>query len=130
MWIFSQYGFISVVRHNAQRDKVLVRSRDLKSLELLQTLSELQIEHTPDADYPYRVIVPEDMFKRYMEIEMEEITYPNFKNRAYSTRGNDYGHLLTEVWGTMHELEDKQARAKKKPVVERPEAGQLISGGK
>ena len=127
MWVFTQHGFISVVRHRVEKDKVLVRSRDQKSLVMIQTLTELEIEHTPDADYPYRMVVPAETFKNYMAVEMEEITYDNFKNRAYATRGNNYGHLLSSVWGTMHDLEDKIARGKKL-VIERPDAGQLSAG--
>lgn len=127
MWVFSQYGFISVVRHDTEKDCYLVRSRDLKSLEMIQTLSELDIERSPDADYPYRMVVPEQVFKDFMQVEIDEITYPNFKNRAYATRGNAYGHLLSSVWETMHELEDREARSKN-VVVERPERGQLTGG--
>jgi hypothetical protein len=62
MWIFTETGFVSAVRHFSEKDKLVVRARDQKSLENLANSVGLDIISTPSNDYPYRVFVADSVF--------------------------------------------------------------------
>jgi len=55
MWLFTETGFVSAVRHFSEKKKLVVRSRDRESLENLASYAKLAIRNTPSNDYPYRV---------------------------------------------------------------------------
>ena len=111
MWIFTQEGFVSAVRSKNKSDERMVRSRDSQSHESLADFASTEIINTPYNDYPWRVFVTDAVFNKYMELVVDQVDYPNFKNRATETRGYDYHHLLAEVWYTMTQFEDTDARA-------------------
>ena len=58
MWIFTTSGFISAVSN--PDGTIKVRSRDKASLGPLSKRYELEIAHTPIADYPYRYLHQQD----------------------------------------------------------------------
>ncbi len=53
MWIFTTSGFISAVSNSDGTLKV--RARDKASLKALAKTFNVEIKHTPVADYPYRL---------------------------------------------------------------------------
>jgi len=55
IWLFTETGFVSAVRHFSEKKKLVVRSRDRESLENLASYAKLAIRNTPSNDYPYRV---------------------------------------------------------------------------
>jgi hypothetical protein len=112
MWIFTQNGFISAVRHYSQPQTIVVRARDRESLEVLATTTGVAVERTPVNDYPYRVHVPQEDFSRWLENCVNTLDYTNFKDRVHDTRGDNFASTLMSVWETMHNVEDDDARTR------------------
>jgi len=110
MWIFTETGFVSAVQHRDAPEYLVVRARDKQSLSVLADLCDVEIKFTPNADYPYRVIVTKGDFTSWMNDNIDFLGYSNFKNQVAITRGKDYAHTLGSVWSTMHDVEDEQAR--------------------
>lgn len=117
MWIFTETGFVSAVQHYENPNMLVVRARDKASLEHLQVALDLisegassSIEHTPDADYPYRLYTDRLFFARWAAHMVRDISYNNFKGRCYSTLPSEYSNALHDVWSAMHQVEDAEAR--------------------
>jgi len=120
MWLFTETGFISAVRHRTSPANLVVRARDRQSLLELSELSKEEIQFTPHADYPYRVITLEKHFKVLMNKSLASLDYDNFKSRVQKTRGREFVDALHDVWATMHKVEDLEStnRWEKYPVEE------------
>ncbi len=110
MWIFTETGFVSAVRHFSEKDKLVVRARDEKSLESLANYVGLEINSTPSNDYPYRVLVADSLFATWLSKQTMAVDYTNFKDRVHETRGHDFAGALMNVWSAMHQVEDAGAR--------------------
>lgn len=110
MWLFTETGFISAVRHYSENGVVVVRARDEKSLRELSVKSGEKITNSPYNDYPYRVHVSDEIFQAWLAETCQKMDYTNFKDRVYETRGEKFAHTLMGVWEIMHDVEDKGAR--------------------
>jgi len=110
MWVFTQSGFVSAVRHYDQPAIVVVRARDRESLQDLAASVDAPIEKSPSNDYPYRVHVGEREFSEWLVRAVADLDYHNFKDRVHDTRGHVYADALLRVWGAMHDVEDDDAR--------------------
>ena len=110
MWIFTETGFVSAVRHFKEKDKLVVRARDQQSLEGLADYVGLEIKSTPSNDYPYRVFVDDAIFATWLSKQTMAVDYTNFKDRVHDTRGHDFAGALMSVWSAMHQVEDAEAR--------------------
>lgn len=111
MWVFTQHGFISAVQHFDDATKIVVRSRDKQTLEVIADLYELEILSTPGNDYPYRVHATREQFSNYLLTEVDLLDYTNYKNRLHDSRGDRYYGAASKVWSAMHDVEDWSARA-------------------
>ena len=81
MWVFTQGGFVSIVRHRTKPDMMLVRSRGRAHLEnFTRGYSCVKVIHTPGADYEYRVLMGETAVKRMLANAVDDADYDNFKN--------------------------------------------------
>jgi hypothetical protein len=105
MWLFTEGGFVSAIRYKNDKDEITVRARDKKSLAEIIDRTGAEIIKLPNTDYPYRVIISDAEWASWVAEQALNIDYPNFKNRVYQTRGKDFAHLLSEVWGVMLEAE-------------------------
>ena len=110
MWAITQGGFVSAVAHRDEPGALMVRARDAQSLRSLADATGAPVVATPRADYPYRVTVTKAAFAAWITEAVDAVDYPNFKSRAVRTRGSRYARALSEVWSTMHDIEDEQAR--------------------
>lgn len=115
MWLFTKAGFISAVAHRDRPGFVLVRARRRAHLEALLPLLEHEhhIEHSPGADYPYRVTLPKVEFAVLVAELVADIDYPNFKHEA--ARGGAFGRgapSLHQVWAAMKFSEDAGSRSR------------------
>ena len=108
MWRSSR--FVRSVRHRSEKDKLVVRARDQKSLESLSNSVGLDIFETPSNNYPYRVFVDDTVFATWLCKQTMAVDYPNFKDHVYDTRGHDFAGTLLSVWSAMHQVEDADAR--------------------
>ncbi len=108
IWIFSESGFVSVVRHRDHPHLLLVRSRDRDSLVSLcrrVRLAESQISELKNADYLYRLVCSDAVLLRFLRGSVEELDYPNFKSRVLKVRGSVWHDALMKVWAAMHSLQ-------------------------
>ena len=118
MWLFTQYGFYSVVcardlAGNPARvdpDTLMVRARCRWHLESLQKrfpqLATFAITDTANTDYRFRIVVPKPVWSEVTQELTAEIDYGNFKDRAHDRSGDDkYVHALHEVWEVMERLQ-------------------------
>lgn len=117
MWVFTETGFVSAVRHRNEKGMLMVRARDSQSLEDLADMQSAEISSSPFADYPYRVVVSDETFKSWHSMTIDMLDYDNFKSRVTSSRGNNYHDALMDVWTAMHKVEDKAARRKERVTV-------------
>ncbi len=107
MWLFTNTGFVSAVSNGKD---LMVRARDKESLEPLMEITKQEITHTPQNDYPYRLVISHEIFAKWVAHMATGITYKNFKSEVAATRGDDFAHPLTKVWRVMHVVEGPGAR--------------------
>ena len=110
MWVFTESGFVSAVRHHSEAGKLVIRARDHQSLEGLANAIGLDIEPTPGSDYPYRTVTDDNAFATWLSKQVMRIDYTNYKDRMEVARGNDFAGALLGVWSTMRQVEDDEAR--------------------
>jgi hypothetical protein len=102
VWIFTDFGFFSVVAHRDEPDRLLVRARvrsDLEALtQAIRGRGKSRIYSTPDHDYPFRCIVKREAFGRALSELAERIQYDNFKNSVAATQGSERAHVYLGIW--------------------------------
>ncbi len=84
MWLFTQYGFYSVVAQSSDNEEnYLVRSRVRNDLENLKALARLdnEILENVGTDYRYRLVLSGEEWSRALGSLGAAIDYSNFKNR-------------------------------------------------
>ena len=83
MWIFTPTGFLSVVEHRDDIRCLIVRARAKEDLKDIGEFAVQEIIEMPEADYRYRVEVARVTFAAYMQTQVAQIDYPNFKERLH-----------------------------------------------
>lgn len=122
MWIFTKYGFYSVVcartgnGHHGQPvdpDRLMVRARLRGHLEALQArfadlLSDCEIQDSAGTDYAFRCFMPKTTWVQVLAGLAAETDYDNFKSAVAQHPGRAgaaYQAALHDVWGVMYELQ-------------------------
>lgn len=105
MWIFTTEGFVSAVQKPGDTN-LTVRARDRRSLHTLSHDGGAAIDHTPYADYPYRLVVGHEVFAAWLTSQATQLDYPNFKSAVGRSRGSAFAHPLMDVWSAMHGVTD------------------------
>jgi hypothetical protein len=111
MWIFSKYGFFSIVK-DEQSEMFKVRSRVRKDLENLQEhiqdIQGLSIHEHLKADYHYRLFIDNQQLGTLMKVLFESITYPNFKDQILQL-GDQEDKLDSyhEIWEVMWNYQNR-----------------------
>jgi hypothetical protein len=97
MWVFINDTFLSIVQ-SENSESLLVRARIKGDIEHLFPGSI--VEESDDRDYRFRAVVPRDQVKEAMSLEIDRITYHNFKD---SIPAHEYGRkrVYSNVWATM-----------------------------
>lgn len=112
MWLFTRYGFLSVVRDVNNAGRVLIRARRRDHLERLCGrfgLTAAKIQETPENDYPFRLFVGRAVWIGVAWAMAEDIDYGNFKDEVQRSEGaTEYERSLHSVWGTMHGIEEER----------------------
>ena len=123
MWIFTKYGFFSVVcarKGNGSHgqpvdsDRSMVRARVRGHLEALKKrfpdfLGNCEIQESTGTDYAYRLFVQKSAWSQLLAELGNETDYDNFKSavsRYQGRSGTAYEHSLHEVWSVMHKLQE------------------------
>lgn len=110
MWIFTSKGMISVVRHREEPQLMMVRARQSDVLKAL--FHEEKFLITPDADYRYRMEVPQSDVINALEEELENMQYDNFKN---SIEDHDYHTACSKVWSVMYRYQQDMTALQEQP---------------
>jgi hypothetical protein len=94
MWLFTRYGFFSVVCGRTNKgsgavdpDLVIVRSRDRQHLERLKErfphqFWRLKVHESAGTDYAYRIFVEKKTWAKLSAVLASEINYDDFKAEA------------------------------------------------
>lgn len=115
MWVFTPFGFVSVVAHRDREGFLVVRGRveadvrafrDRVSHRLHQKDECSDVVSTPGADYPFRFECSRRMLSWALaQFVEEDLDYDNFKNEVARVQGRARAHAYCDVWGVMRELE-------------------------
>lgn len=116
MWLFTPFGFFSVVQDWRNKDMLAVRGRVKKDLENLALMAMNVLPHplpvleTPHSDYPYRLIMRKDLMSLLAAEIVNSITYSNFKDEVTELQGPDRHNIYLDVWSLLFNLEGKLKR--------------------
>lgn len=130
MWVMTPYGYTSAVAHKRKPRHLMIRARDMRSLEYFCDFAGMQrnlIYSDFPSDYPYRVVCKRRTYKKFLLASADDIGYTNFKSRAGQVRpswvggtykqkkgkgkwvggtstGDKYTSFLSDVWASSHVL--------------------------
>lgn len=110
MWLFTETGFISVVRKADRANALTDRSRDRESLEAITGTTGDAVLCSPSGDYPYCSFSMPEVLAEWTLQQIGQIDYDNFNSRVSMTRGSSYSHQLHDVWWAMLQTEEEWAR--------------------
>jgi len=113
MWVFTQTGFLSAVRHRDEVDALVVRARDLESIQAIADFAKTDIITHAGSDYPYRVFIKEEDWKGFLQKAVEELDYDNYKNRMHHLRDDRFCNALSSVWSVMLRTEDLDVNSRR-----------------
>lgn len=108
MWLFTPFGFFSIVRKADETD-LTIRSRTRGDLlRLIDTWLPDAGEPVADAgsDYPWRIRCPAATVAHAMSRITNEIGYDNFKNEVADVLGTARAHRYSEVWQALYGMLD------------------------
>jgi hypothetical protein len=117
MWVFTVYGFFSVVCARkgvkADQNRLMVRARARRHLEDLRLrfpkeLRRCKIIESLAADYQFRMFVSKRSWRTVMAGLVSDVNYSNFKSQVMARRADDrdYNAALHDVWGRMHDMQN------------------------
>lgn len=122
MWLFTKYGFFSIVcarqgdggyRQPVDRERLMVRARVRSHLIAIQKrfaelIGNCEIKTFPNSDYAFRIFVEKSTWSQVLTGLNEELNYDNFKSevvRYQGKEGGDYEDSLHDVWSIMNRLQ-------------------------
>jgi len=134
MWIFTNFGFFSIVQKKGTK-YLTVRARVRSDLDGLrsQYLPELSPSQAhAGTDYPWRAQVSHEALAKAMGKIIQDLAYPNFKDEVALKQGKPRAHRYLQVWEALYGMqEDGQPAAKPHRVKQLlPSIGALPSTGK
>jgi hypothetical protein len=116
MWIYSIKGFVSVVQHEDDSNRVVIRSRlkiDIQSLkEMFESmgLKTSDIAVTTKADYKYRFVADRADWITVMIKLIQDVKYTNFKDAVYKADSRvmrDKRHdVYLDIWSVSRRLQN------------------------
>jgi hypothetical protein len=90
MWVLTNQGWLSAVKHRTKENCLILRARNLQALSDHFPISE--IKYTPKADYFWRTEISPEQFLQVLQVEVGCIDYPNFKNSVKDVNLSDAYH--------------------------------------
>jgi hypothetical protein len=107
MWIFTKYGFFSIV---ANGDDFVVRARSKMHLENLrrrfEDLKACPVDEKSATDYPCRIYVQRKTWLEVVRRLTGEVDYTNFKKEV-GTKDAMYSRAVAAVWAIMARMEQR-----------------------
>ncbi len=98
MWIFTQKGFLSIVRHTDKSNILIVRSRFRGHIEKI--FPNAHVIEDATRDYRYRSELPAKEVSKVIARLVSEIDYGNFKN-SLGMNDERYFESCVEVYNTV-----------------------------
>lgn len=98
MWIATNKGWLSIVRHRDKEHTLLVRARNKNHIESI--FEDAEVYEDADADYPYRADIDDVEVARIISLKVVNINYDNFKA---SVDDYHYHFALVGVWQEMYD---------------------------
>ena len=138
MWIFTKFGFFSVVREKDNSMTpfrsvcLVVRARDSVDLDRLRKEYMPALSKTVESvsrDYRYRAWIGYQDFKAGLAKIVEDIDYNNFKGEVAKT-DPARAKLYENIWRIGLGIEKKKAERKKSPNPNKGIESQREAGGK
>lgn len=111
MWLFTETGFVSAVCDFQDKNTMVVRARDKKSLEAISKTYGKEVIELSKSDYAYRVFLTKEELTDWMSRAIADANYTNYKSRMEQTRGYVFVDALHDVWSVMMKTTDR-AKAK------------------
>jgi hypothetical protein len=105
MWLFTEFGFFSVVAHRSKPGKVLVRGRvqaDVVEFARRSGATEEAVFENQSADYRYRLEVTASAAASVVAEALKDIDYDNFKSRVEETQGIEREQVYMGVWSHLY----------------------------
>ena len=106
MWIFTKYGFVSVVQHNSIDGYFQVKSRVIDPLEILWP--EHNVEVIDWADYRFRITLKKELVNSVLLKQIQGVQYTSFKDEC--RKDIDYHDELVKIWSIMHNYQMNMER--------------------
>ena len=125
MWLFTTFGFYSVVQRPGDSD-LTIRARaraDLVRLKERYLPKMGKIRSGEGTDYPYRASTSHEAFAHAAAAIARDIDYSNFKNAVKSKMGAGRAHTYSKVWSALLPLEKGPA-----PTSPRASLGRAYGG--
>ena len=101
MWIFTSTGFVSVVEHRDDPERLVVRARDRASLDALVARTGAPINPWQGSDYAFRIVVDRPVLAAWLADVARAIDYTNYMSSALAARGGRFEAALHDVWRAM-----------------------------
>ena len=98
MWFGHSNGWLSIVAHRERPDDLLVRARRERHISTFWP--DVEVVHNPDADYPYRSVIPRTDVAVVVMQYIEGIDYDNFKNSVDET---NLKRAFERMWAVMYD---------------------------
>jgi intein/homing endonuclease len=121
MWLYTKFGYFSIVRSSQNKENIMIRSRSYEHLLLLlndiKPLKDKSIQKDYGTDYPYRIIIHDSEWDMVWK-ELGKIDYNNFKNEAKKYNSDKvYNQTLHDIWSHMFDqyggfLQDPKLKSK------------------
>jgi hypothetical protein len=121
MWLFTRYGFFSVAcasKPNGllEPDTLMIRARARLHLKRLRdrfpVIAHSEILSLDNRDYPYRLVIPKEIWIAVVAELTSEQTWSNFKRETETFQGpNDYTDALYKVWSVMVDFQIREQRS-------------------
>lgn len=113
MWVFTPFGFFSIVAHRDKPRHLLVRARDRHDLEALadRLRPKPAIASSPRADYAFRLVATRKAIGKLLASFAEaELDYPNFKTEVARQQGHQRAGIYHDVWDDLLPLQGSPSR--------------------
>ena len=96
MWIHSEKGFLSIVEFIGSPDNLLVRARYDGDIERIFG-EDTYVMAGAGSDYEFRAVVPREQVSAVIHRMVDEISYPNFKDRMENVHRRQHSDYLGSI---------------------------------
>jgi hypothetical protein len=109
MWLITQHGFFSIVAnsYNPNEGSHQIRTRCEADAHTLKAMAALagEVVETPQADYPFRIVVRQEELTNVFALLSKAIDYDNFKARVDASPTQRHkSPFYHKVWAILNQL--------------------------